>query len=118
MAIFVSQVVAKSQIHKIFKFQNLTVFLRLRPIFFLMWPKDTYQTLANILNLPIQHILSIQVFGMSDFMNIQTAKMCLCIYLPLWATISSQQQVYRTSDWAELVVSRLVIILHIVGVIR
>ena len=37
MAIFVSQVVAKSQIHKIFKSQNLTDFLRFRPIFFLMW---------------------------------------------------------------------------------
>ena len=34
MAIFVSQVVAKSQIHKIFKPQNLTDFLRFGPIFF------------------------------------------------------------------------------------
>ena len=34
MAIFVSQVVAKSQIDKILKSQNLAVFLRFRPIFF------------------------------------------------------------------------------------
>ena len=34
MAIFVSQSVAKSQIHKIFKSQNLTDFLRFRLIFF------------------------------------------------------------------------------------
>ena len=34
MAIFVSQVMAKSQVHKIFKSQNLTDFLRFKPIFF------------------------------------------------------------------------------------
>ena len=33
-AVFVSQVVAKSQIQQIFKSQNLTAFLRFRPIFF------------------------------------------------------------------------------------
>ena len=33
MAIFLSQVVAKSQIHKIFKSQNLTTFLRFRQFF-------------------------------------------------------------------------------------
>ena len=33
MAIFVSQVVAKYQIHKIFKYQNFTAFLRFRPFF-------------------------------------------------------------------------------------
>ena len=37
LAIFVSQVVAKSQIHKIFKSQNLTDILRFKPIFSLMW---------------------------------------------------------------------------------
>ena len=35
MAIFVSQVVAKYQIHKIFKSQNLTAFLYLDQFFFL-----------------------------------------------------------------------------------
>ena len=34
MAIFVSKVVVKSQIHKIFKSQNLTAFLRFKPTFF------------------------------------------------------------------------------------
>ena len=35
-AVFVSQVVGKSQIQKIFKSQNLTDYLRFGPIFFLM----------------------------------------------------------------------------------
>ena len=93
MAVFVSQVVAKSQIQKIFKSQNLTDFLRFRSIFFscevnlYFWKhtqsfKVKQQFRALKLNLgtlcpPPQGITRIQNSGANGKFNIGISKIVL-----------------------------------------